>query len=156
VWVRRFGWSRVSAAVAVAAIVAGWGFAQSPTILPGLTIDEAAAGRATLIGLLVGVGLGMLLLAPALALLFGLKLTGRFDADEAAPPPGEARVAAEPEGVPLVALAAAGFLVVGTVLMFFFESALLAVLGWLLLLAFLATGFAWLARAAVTAGDDGA
>jgi cytochrome d ubiquinol oxidase subunit II len=155
VWAGRFGPARVSAAVAVAAIVAGWGFAQSPTVLPGLTIEEAAAGRSTLIGLLVSIALGMLLLVPALALLFGLKLTGRFDAEAVAPPAGEVRVeAAEPEGVPPVALVAAGFLVVGTVLMFFFESAALRVIGWLLLLAFLATGFVWLARGAAGAVRD--
>jgi cytochrome bd ubiquinol oxidase subunit II len=157
VWVRRFEWARVSAAVAVAAIIAGWGFAQSPTLLPGLTIEEAAAGRSTLIGLLVAVGLGLVVLVPALALLFGLKLTGRFDADAVAPEAGAVPVeTAEPEGVPRIALAAGGFLVVGTVLMFFFESPALQVIGWVLLLAFLATGFTWLARATAGAARDDA
>ena len=43
--------ARVTAAIAVTAIVAGWGLAQRPELLPGLTIDQAAAGRATLIAL---------------------------------------------------------------------------------------------------------
>src|SRR5262249_44078306 len=41
---RRYGWARVSAATAVVAIVAGWGIAQRPQLLPGLTIHQAAAG----------------------------------------------------------------------------------------------------------------
>ena len=45
VWQRRYGIARITAAVAVAAIVAGWGLAQRPELLPGLTIDQAAAGR---------------------------------------------------------------------------------------------------------------
>ena len=37
------------AAAAVAAIVGGWAVAQQPMLLPGLTVHEAAAGRATLV-----------------------------------------------------------------------------------------------------------
>ena len=65
--------------MAVAAIVAGWGIAQSPEILPGLTVEEAAAGDETLIALLAGIAVGLLILLPSLALLFGLTLGGRFD-----------------------------------------------------------------------------
>ena len=80
VWRERFGWARVSAAGAVAAIVAGWAFAQSPDLLPGaLTLDEAAAGDATLVATLVGLGIGALVLVPSLALLFRLTLSGRLD-----------------------------------------------------------------------------
>ena len=39
VWRTRFGPARASAALAVAAIVAGWALAQRPRFLPGLTID---------------------------------------------------------------------------------------------------------------------
>ena len=39
----RFEPARYTAAVAVAAIVVGWGAAQSPTFLPGLTVEQAAA-----------------------------------------------------------------------------------------------------------------
>ena len=43
VWRRRFEAARYGAAVAVAAIVAGWALAQKPVFLPGLTV--AAGGR---------------------------------------------------------------------------------------------------------------
>ena len=46
---------------------------------PGLTVDEAAAGRPTLIATVVGVAIGAAILVPSLALLFGLVLRGRFD-----------------------------------------------------------------------------
>ena len=42
-WTRRYEIARYSSTVAVAAVVAGWAFAQSPILLPGLTIKEAAA-----------------------------------------------------------------------------------------------------------------
>jgi cytochrome bd ubiquinol oxidase subunit II len=77
---RRLEPARYSAAVAVAAIVAGWAIAQSPEVLPGLTIDEAAADDATLVAVVVGIAVGALVLVPSLTLLFGLVLRGRFDA----------------------------------------------------------------------------
>jgi cytochrome bd ubiquinol oxidase subunit II len=85
----RFEPARYTAAVAVAAIVAGWGAAQSPTFLPGLTVEEAAAENSTLIALLLGLGVGALILVPSLVVLFRLVLSGRFDpgADLAAPEP---------------------------------------------------------------------
>ena len=61
------------------AVVAGWALAQRPELLPGLTVEEAAAGRPVLIATIVGVALGGLILIPSLALLFGLVLHGRFD-----------------------------------------------------------------------------
>ncbi len=45
---RRYGAARIAAAMAVVAIVAGWGIAQEPYILPGLTIDQAAASDTTI------------------------------------------------------------------------------------------------------------
>ena len=76
---RRYEPARVSAALAVAAIVAGWGIAQSPDILPGLTVHDAAAGHATLVALLISIAAGLVILVPSLVLLFGLVLRGRFD-----------------------------------------------------------------------------
>ena len=87
---RRYEPARVSAALAVAAVVAGWGIAQEPDLLPGLTIEEAAADDATLVALLISLAVGSLILIPALALLFGLVLRGRFDEEVPAvpePPP---------------------------------------------------------------------
>jgi cytochrome bd ubiquinol oxidase subunit II len=76
---RRLEPARWSAAVAVGAIVAGWALAQEPQLLPGLTVDEAAASDATLIALLVSIAIGSAILIPSLVLLFGLVLRGRFD-----------------------------------------------------------------------------
>lgn len=80
VWRSRFGPARVSAAVAVAAIVAGWAFAQQPQFLPGLSIAEAAAARSTLVAVVVSVAAGAAVLVPSLMLLFGLLLRGYLDA----------------------------------------------------------------------------
>ena len=72
-WRERFEIARYSAAAAVAAIVAGWAFAQQPYLLPPeLTVREAAAPDATLTALLIAATLGMALLIPALAWLFRL------------------------------------------------------------------------------------
>jgi cytochrome d ubiquinol oxidase subunit II len=79
VWASRFQLARVSAALAVAAILAGWAAAQRPTVLPGLTLHQAAAGRATLIAVIVAVLAGGVILAPSLGLLVRLMLTGGFD-----------------------------------------------------------------------------
>jgi cytochrome d ubiquinol oxidase subunit II len=75
----RFEPARASAALAVAAIIAGWAVAQQPWILPELTIGQAAADRATLIALVIAVSVGAIVLIPSLLLLFGLRLRGRFD-----------------------------------------------------------------------------
>ncbi len=94
VWVRRYEASRYSAAVAVAAIVAGWALAQQPVLLPGLTVSQAAAGHDTLVAVVVSVAAGALVLAPSLALLFTLTLRGRLgyegDGALAAPAPASA------------------------------------------------------------------
>src|SRR5215207_7959514 len=86
----RFEPARYTAAVAVAAIVAGWGVAQSPTFLPGLTVEEAAAESSTLVTLLVGLGVGALVLVPSLYVLFRLVLSGRFDPGARMSAPGPA------------------------------------------------------------------
>jgi cytochrome d ubiquinol oxidase subunit II len=78
VWRRQYELSRYGAAAAVAAIIAGWALAQSPLFLPGLTIEAAAAPRATLIAVIVAVLGGAVILFPSLALLFRLVLTGRL------------------------------------------------------------------------------
>jgi cytochrome d ubiquinol oxidase subunit II len=75
----RFEIARYTAAAAVAAIIAGWAFAQEPYFLPPeLTVREAAAQDATLTALLIAAALGMALLIPALAWLFRLALSGRL------------------------------------------------------------------------------
>jgi cytochrome d ubiquinol oxidase subunit II len=82
VWRGTLGLARGSAVLAVAAIMAGWAIAQRPRLLPGLTVVEAAAGRSTLIALLITVAVGAIVLVPSLVLLFGLLLRGRLDALE--------------------------------------------------------------------------
>jgi cytochrome d ubiquinol oxidase subunit II len=89
VWLRRYELARLSAAGAVAAVIVGWALAQLPTVLPGLTVQHAAAPHDTLVALVVVVLAGIPLLLPSLALLFGLYLRGRFDpgGERPAPPP---------------------------------------------------------------------
>ena len=54
---RRYAVARVTAALAVAAILLGWAAAQYPYVLPpDLTIEDAAAGQATLVAMLVVAG----------------------------------------------------------------------------------------------------
>jgi cytochrome d ubiquinol oxidase subunit II len=97
VWRNKFGLARVSAALAVATIVAGWAVAQQPCLLPGLTVAQAAAGQSTLIAIIVSMAFGAVVLVPSLALLFGLSLKGRFDASpsEDIPTP---KIANQPQG----------------------------------------------------------
>jgi cytochrome bd ubiquinol oxidase subunit II len=79
VYRRRFEAARYSAALAVAAVVAGWALAQWPTILPGLDVRHAAAPHDTLVAVVVAVLGGGVIVFPSLALLFRLTLAGRFD-----------------------------------------------------------------------------
>jgi cytochrome d ubiquinol oxidase subunit II len=79
-WRSRFEPARYTAAVAVAAIVAGFALGQRPYMLPPeLTVQEAAAPDATLAALLGCVAVGVLVLVPALTWLFRLHLRGRLD-----------------------------------------------------------------------------
>jgi cytochrome d ubiquinol oxidase subunit II len=133
----RYEPARASAALAVAAVVAGWGLAQRPELLPGLTVEEAAAAHSTLVALLVSIGAGLVILVPSLLLLYGLVLRGRFD-------PGAPVVAEQPAPRPArpvqpLALAAGALLVVGAPLTFLGEGLLLAI-GVLALALFVATG----------------
>jgi cytochrome bd ubiquinol oxidase subunit II len=97
----RFEAARYLASAAVAAIVVGWALAQRPELLPGLTVEEAAADRPTLIATIAGVALGALILAPSLALLFGLVLRGRFDREAAEVDVEKPAVAVAPHRRPL-------------------------------------------------------
>jgi cytochrome d ubiquinol oxidase subunit II len=96
VWLRRYEQARYSAALAVAAIVAGWAIAQQPQLLPGLTVSEAAASHDVIVAVLVSVAGGALVLVPSLALLFTLTLRGQLgyegDAGREAPPAGPIQV----------------------------------------------------------------
>jgi cytochrome d ubiquinol oxidase subunit II len=77
-WRYRFELARVTAALAVAAVVVGWAAGQAPRFLPGLTVAQAAASRSTLVALVIAVACGAVVLIPSLALLFTLYLRGRL------------------------------------------------------------------------------
>ncbi len=67
---RRYGLARVTSALAVAAVLWGWGAGQYPYLLePAYTVSDAAAGPASLRPLLVTMGVAAVLVTPALALL---------------------------------------------------------------------------------------
>jgi cytochrome bd ubiquinol oxidase subunit II len=116
---RHYEPARFAGALAVAAIIAGWGLAQSPDVLPGLTIDEAAAGRPTLWATIIATLLGSAILFPSLGLLFGLLLRGRFD--PGAEHPAEAAWVAEQPAPrpPRATLIVAGVIAVGAVVTVF-------------------------------------
>jgi cytochrome d ubiquinol oxidase subunit II len=84
--------ARISAAVAVAAVVGGWALAQNPLLLPDLTVSEAAAPDNVMVLLVVSILAGGVILFPSLGLLFRLVLRGSFDAEPkiapGAPAPG--------------------------------------------------------------------
>jgi cytochrome bd ubiquinol oxidase subunit II len=153
-WRSRFGLARLTAALAVAAVVIGWAAAQAPRLLPGLTVVQAAAGRSTLVALVIAVACGSVILIPSLALLFTLFLRGHLDtpehhapdeapgpaapapapAEDAARSPAEASAPADGRGIPSPrdrawgAAAVAG-LVAGTGLLVFADPAWAHVLG---------------------------
>ena len=63
--------ARVTAAVAVTAVIWGWGVGQYPYLLePGVTVEAAAASPAALRPLLVTMGVAGVLVVPSLVLLF--------------------------------------------------------------------------------------
>jgi cytochrome d ubiquinol oxidase subunit II len=82
VWRRRYEPARYTAALAVAATIAGWAVAQNPVFLQGLTVRQAAAGHDALVAVVVATLVGALLLFPALALLFRLTLGGELRSGE--------------------------------------------------------------------------
>jgi cytochrome bd ubiquinol oxidase subunit II len=133
----RYEPARFSASLAVAAIVAGWGIAQSPDLLPGLTIEDAAAGRSTLWALVISIAAGLVIVVPSLALLYGLVLRGRFDlgapAGQEPPQPQATR------GARGLAAAAVTLLVAGVALTLFADGIALAI-GVLSLVGFIALG----------------
>ena len=141
VWARRFELARFGAVVAVGAVVAGWGLAQYPDLLPGLTVKQAAASHDVLVAVVVAVLGGAALLFPSLGTLFRLVLRGRLDfarPEEEHPPP---RTGAEPARPALQARAAAVLLVAGVAFLNVAESGWAHAIGATCLVAFVAVGF---------------
>jgi len=70
---RRYRPARLASALAVSTILVGWAVAQYPYVLvPEVTIEEAATGRATLQAMLAALVVGSLVLVPALVYLYVL------------------------------------------------------------------------------------
>jgi cytochrome bd ubiquinol oxidase subunit II len=142
VWRHRFEAARYTAAVAVAAIVAGWALAQRPFLLPGLTIQQAAAPHDTLVAIIVAVVAGGAILFPSLGLLFGLVLSGRLDhEDQIVSPPHPTRTLLSASAPGLLARVAGACLVAGFGLLTVAEASWAHALGVAALLGFIATGF---------------
>jgi cytochrome d ubiquinol oxidase subunit II len=146
VWVRRFEPARYVAAIAVAAIVAGWALAQSPQMLPGLTVRQAAAPHDTLVAVVIAVLAGAVILFPSLATLFRLTLAGHFDpGSAAAQQPTLDEHGADPRNRQLLTRLAVASLIVGVGLVNVADSTLLHVIGTVFLVTFVVLGFRVLA-----------
>jgi len=155
VWRRRFEPARYIAAVAVAAIVAGWALAQQPTFLVGLTVEQAAAPRDALVAVIIAVLAGGAILFPSLALLFRLVLRGGLGAGAPSPgtaPPARALLTASARGLlgrlaGACLIAAIGFLTIA-------DAGWAHVIGVLALLGFIALGVLAVAPAQLAAGRE--
>jgi cytochrome d ubiquinol oxidase subunit II len=91
IWQRRYVPARLASALAVTTILVGWAVAQYPYILvPEVTIEQAATGRATLQAMLVALAVGAVVLVPALVYLYVLF--------QRSPPPEAATVGAVSDG----------------------------------------------------------
>jgi cytochrome bd ubiquinol oxidase subunit II len=150
VWDSRFELARYTAALAVAAVIAGWALAQQPLLLVDETIRQAAAPHDTLVVVVVAVLAGGVILFPSLGLLFALLLRGGFD-------PGEAGASVETRPGPKAVIAssaaglagrlAIGCLIVGFGLLTVAEAGWAHAIGVVSLLAFVVAGFVAVAPA---------
>jgi cytochrome d ubiquinol oxidase subunit II len=139
---RRAAPARYAAALTIAALVVGWALAQSPQLLPGLTVAQAAAPRSTLIATTVAVVVGFIVVAPSLGLLFRLVLHGRFErVPRSSPAVGTVQPPSEATRRRRAGASALTF-VLGAVVVVFGTTVWPQVVGVLLLLVSLAGGFA--------------
>jgi cytochrome d ubiquinol oxidase subunit II len=69
-WWRAYVAVRVTASLAVAGVLWGWGAAQYPELLPGVTVQDAAATDSVLAATLVALGVGAVLLVPSMWWLY--------------------------------------------------------------------------------------
>lgn len=149
VYGRRYEPARYGAALAVAAVIAGWALSRWPTILPGLTVHQAAAGHDTLVWVIAAVLGGGAILFPALALLFRLALTGRFRAAEVQAPQ-EARPGLRGVRSSLLARSAVACLIVGFGLLNVADARWAHGVGVVCLLSFVVLGFRAIVFKAIT------
>lgn len=158
----RFEPARYVAAFAIAAVIAGWALARYPVLLPGLTVDRAAASHDTLVAVVIAVLAGGAILFPSLGLLFRLLLRGRLGdpSHEVGPEGGESRAAAGTEilaasgscGPALLARIAVTLLIVGVGLLNVADASWAHGIGVAALFGFIIVGFAAIVPRAVV--DD--
>jgi cytochrome d ubiquinol oxidase subunit II len=155
VWRRRFELARLGSALAVAAIVAGWGLAQQPVLLRGLTIRRAAAPHDTLVAVTVAVLGGAVILFPSLAVLFRLTLRGELDhSDEAARAAVPAVRRSGGSSRQLAGRVALACVIGGVGLLTFADASWAHAVGVVLLFAFTLACFAAIAPAALAAQEE--
>ncbi len=83
----RFRWARISAVIAVAAVILGWGAGSYPWLLVDhVTIAEGAGHPTTLTALVIAAVVAGLLVLPALFLLFYLAERNLVGVESAPPP----------------------------------------------------------------------
>ncbi len=142
VWRRRYEPARYSAALAVAAVVAGWALAQAPLFLSDLTIEQAAASRDTLVAVIAAVLGGGVIVFPSLALLFRLVLGGALDHGAAPTTPAAlGGIVPFASRAGLLARVAAACLIVGVGLTTIANASWAHAVGVTCLLGFVAIGF---------------
>jgi len=79
-WRRSYGWSRHTSVASVALVVGAWGFAMRPYALPtSLTVADAAGAEHTLRWLLIVTLIAIVLVGPALVVLWRLDTMGRLE-----------------------------------------------------------------------------
>jgi cytochrome d ubiquinol oxidase subunit II len=152
----RFETARVTAALAVTAMIAGWAVAENPILLPGLTIEQAAAPHDTLVCLVAAIVAGGLILFPSLGLLFRLVLAGRLDhaapQRRPQPAPASARAVLSASRTGLLARLAAGCLVIGFACLTVADARWAHLIGVFAFLGFAVTGFLALVADELLAG----
>jgi cytochrome d ubiquinol oxidase subunit II len=128
--------------MAVAAIIAGWALAQQPTLLPGLTVAQAAAPHDTLVAIVIAVLAGAAILFPSPTLLFRLVVRGTFEAGAGAArrvvPP---TAVLEASGAGLLARGAGASLIGGVGFLTLADASWAHTVGVICLLAFIVLGF---------------
>jgi cytochrome d ubiquinol oxidase subunit II len=150
VYRRLFEPARYVAALAIAAVLAGWALAQWPQILPGLDLRHAAASHDMLVAVIVAVLGGAAIVFPSLLWLFRLTLRGGFDpVIQDTEPPSE-RAPSLPDETRRTRVSgrvAVAALVVGVGLLVLADAPALHAIGVAALIAFVIAGFLWLGPA---------
>jgi cytochrome bd ubiquinol oxidase subunit II len=154
IWTRRHEVARYLSALAVAAIIAGWALAQNPLILPGMTIEQAAAPRDALVAVLVAVIAGGAILFPSLALLYRLALGGRLGEGGGEPAAGGARRLVTVSSPNLLGRASIACLLAGIGLLTIAEAGWAHAIGVAALMGFVVLGFVAAVPALLPVADE--